>query len=320
MSVSLLLAGAGDPLSHVLDKPKLYLWGQPGDLVYASISMNTITMVAATFLMIVFMLKVAKAVQTGPSSDGNERFITKGRFNQMIEVIILYMRDKVVRPQLGEAGDKYLPFLLTIFFFILFNNMLGLVPLIDVQYIITALAQGQTETTAWIGGTATGRLAVTAALATLAFIFWQWKGITEGGLGNWLKHFLGGAPWYVAPVMIPVEIIGVFVKPIALTLRLFANMTAGHILLGILIVFTAMAPAGMGILFGAPVTIAAFIAAVAIFFLEIFVALLQAFIFTFLTTLFISQLVHHHHDDHAHAEEYEHGHDAAHDKSTPVTA
>jgi F-type H+-transporting ATPase subunit a len=313
MSLPLILAGAGDPLSHVLDKPKYVFFGDPSkDLVYASISMNSVTLVAATILLIAVMMQVAKAIAPGAESMGNERYITKGRFAQMIEVIVLYIRDKVVQPQLGDATPRYLPFLLTIFFFILFNNMLGLVPLIDVQYIITALANGQDHTTAWIGGTATGRLGVTAALATVAFLFWQYNGITQGGLKNWAKHFLGGAPWYLAPVMVPVEIIGMFVKPIALTLRLFANMTAGHILLGILIVFTAMAPAGMGVLFGAPVTIVSFIAAVAVFFLEIFVALLQAFIFTFLSTLFVAQLVHHHdehHEGHDHDHAHGHGHD-----------
>lgn len=309
MSLSLVLAGAGDPLSHVLDKPEKL----------GPFSMNTVTLVVVGVLTVVCLRAVAKAIQTGPESVGNERFVTKGRLAQMVEVIVLHLRDKVIRPQLGEDTNRFLPFLLTLFFFILFNNMFGLLPLIDIQYIVTSLMAGSTEhPTAFIGGTATGRLGVTAALALIAFLLWNWNGIKTGGIGSWLKHFLGGGPAYLAPVMVPVEIMGMIVKPTALALRLFANMTAGHILLGVLIIFTAAAPKAIGWA-GAPISVVAAAGAIAIFFLEIFVALLQAFIFMFLTTLFIAQLAHHHHDDHAHAEHYDEHHPMEHDKAAPVT-
>jgi F-type H+-transporting ATPase subunit a len=300
MLLPVFLAGAGDPLSHVLDKPNKI----------GPLSMNTITLLVVAVLVVVVMRSVANAVAKG-SGEGAERYITKGRFAQMIEVIVAYIRDNVVRPQLGAEGDKFLPFLLTLFFFILFNNLFGLLPLIDLQYIITSLIAGDShQATAYIGGTATGRLGVTAALALIAFLVWNIAGIRANGIGAWFKHFLGGGPAYLAPVMVPVEIMGMIVKPTALALRLFANMTAGHILLGVLIIFTAAAPRALGLL-GAPISLIAAVGAVAIFFLEIFVALLQAFIFTFLTTLFIAQLSHHH-DDHGEEHAHEPGHDHAH--------
>ncbi len=303
MPIASLLAAAGDPLSHVVDKPNKI----------GPLSMNTITLLVVTALFIWVMTVVAKAIQTGPASDGNERYITKGRLAQLIEVIVLYLRDTVIRPQLGADASRFLPFLLTVFFFILFNNLFGLLPLIDIQYLVTSLLAGDTHAgTAYIGGTATGRIAVTGALALIAFLVWNINAIRSAGLGAWFKHFLGGGPAYLAPVMVPVEIMGMFVKPVALALRLFANMTAGHILLGVLIIFTAAAPKALGIL-GAPITVIAAAGAIAIFFLEVFVALLQAFIFMFLTTLFIAQMAHHHHDDHEHADGHGLGNDHSHD-------
>jgi len=113
---------------------------------------------------------------------------------------------------------------------------------------------------------------------------------------------------------------GLIVKPAALTIRLFANMTAGHILLAVLIGFVAAAPQAIGLLGGAPVSLVAFLGAVAIMFLELFVAFLQAFIFMFLTTLFIAQMSHHHHDEHHGAEAYDEHHPAEKDLAAPVTA
>ncbi|MFM9957494.1 MAG: F0F1 ATP synthase subunit A [Phycisphaerales bacterium] len=307
--------GAGDnPLGHVLDKPLLA--PLPG-LEWAGplLTMHTLTMLIAALLTVVVLLRAAKAIQTGPESIGNERFVTKGKLNQMLEVIVLYLRDNVIYAQLGAgAGRAFAPLLLSIFFFILFNNLLGLVPLLDLQHFFGGLIAGDPHF-AVIGGTATGRLAVTAALATVVFIIWQVNGIRSSGVGGWLKHFLGGGPVFLAPIMIPVEIIGMIVKPVALALRLFANMTAGHVLLAVLLGFTAAAPKALGWLLGTPVTVVSVFASVAIMFLELFVAFLQAFIFMFLTTLFIGQLMHHHHDEHGHEEGHGHADEHGHGKA-----
>lgn len=312
---TVILAAGDNPLGHVLDKPLVA--GPFADtylgpvLIGPLLTMNSLTMIVAVILAVLVLQSVAGKIGTGPQSEGNDRYLAKGKLAQLLEVIILYMRDKVIYAQLGEeTGRKFAPFLLTIFFFILFNNLLGLVPLLDIQHLIGGMFMGDPHF-AVIGGTATGRLAVTAGLAVTAFIVWQINGIMSAGFGAWAKHYLGGGPVFLAPIMLPVEIMGTFVKPFALALRLFANMTAGHVLLAVLLGFTAAAPAALGWLLGAPVGLVAIGASVAIMFLELFVAFLQAFIFTFLTTLFIAQLAHHHHDEH-HDEEHAHDHGHAH--------
>lgn len=310
--LSLILAAGFDPLGHVLDKP-----------VLGPFTMNTLTLFLAFFIFWGLMSLAAKAIAVGPESEGNERYITRGSFARIMEVLVLALRDKVIHPQLGPDTNKFLPFLLTMFFLILTCNLLGLVPLIDLQYLIFGYGNK------FIGGTPTGRLGVTAALALVAFVVWNAHGIQSNGLKGWLAHFTGGAPAFIWPVIIPVEIMGAFVKPAALMIRLFANMTAGHVLLGALIGFTGFALAGFtgafglggGLAAGIPIAVASVAVAVLIFFLEVFVAFLQAFIFMFLTTIFIAQMAHHHHDDHAGGEDYtDPEHSAATDEAVPVTA
>ncbi len=305
-STAIFLAEA-DPLGHVIDRS-----------VLGPVSMNTLTMLIAAAVFIWVINTAAKAIGTGDASEGNERYVTKGKFAQLIEVITLYLRDTVIRPQLGHDTNKFLPLLLTLFFFILINNLFGLLPLLDIQHAIGTFLHDPHM--AFIGGTATGRIAVTAGLATVAFLVWNFWGIKSGGIGGWLKHLTGGAPWYLWAIMIPVEIMGLIVKPAALTIRLFANMTAGHILLAVLVGFVAQSVQALGAP-GLPVSLVSFCGAVAIMFLELFVAFLQAFIFMFLTALFIAQMAHHHHeDDHHQAEAYDENHPASEDVTTPVTA
>jgi F-type H+-transporting ATPase subunit a len=309
MIVPTSLAAAGDPLGHVLDK----------DGVLGPFSMNTLSMFLVGVILIVALTAAAKRIAIGPESEGTKRYITRNPLCHMLEVIIEYLRANVIKPQLGGQADRHTPFLLTLFFFILFNNLFGLIPLLDIQHLIGMIAF---DDSGWavIGGTPTGRLAVNGALALTAFLLWQVNGLISSGFGGWAKHFLGGAPWYLAPIMLPVELMGTIVKPAALTVRLFANMTAGHTLLAMLTIFTSASLAGLGVVMGAPVAIVAFLGALAIFFLEIFVAFLQAFIFMFLTTLFIAQMAHHHHDDHAGATHYDEDHPAIDDAAAPVTS
>lgn len=298
MNVALTLAAEGNPLGHVLDKPLI-----PGpEGLGPLLTMNTLTMIIVAAILLWVMLRVAADYEAA-RRDGQH--MPKGRLAQMFEAIIVYLRDQVVAPQLGPSTAKFLPFLLTLFFFILFANVAGLIPLLDAQHLIGSFWGDPGF--AVIGGTATGRLAVTGALAIVAFIVIQVNGIRSSGVGGWAKHFLGGGPWYLAPIMLPVEIMGTFVKPFALALRLFANMTAGHVLLAVLLSFTAAAPRALGWLAGGPISLVAAGGAIAIYFLEVFVAFLQAFIFMFLTTLFIAQLMHHH-DEHEHEEGHEHAH------------
>jgi F-type H+-transporting ATPase subunit a len=187
-------------------------------------------------------------------------------FVNFIAAFVRFIRDDIGVQALGKpAADKYTSYLCTTFFFILLCNMLGLVP---------------------YGVTATGNVAVTAALAGIAFIMIQAAGIRKLGLGGWLGHLMpDGVPWWLAPVMIVVEILGMFAKPFALCMRLFANMLAGHVvilsLIGLIFILNTLWVAPVTVGFG-----------LFMYVLEIFVGLLQAYVFTMLTAVFIGLYVH----------------------------
>ncbi|NUN69342.1 MAG: F0F1 ATP synthase subunit A [Bacteroidetes bacterium] len=184
--------------------------------------------------------------------------VPKGLGN-LVEVFVVFVRDEIVVPNMGKGGLKYLPYLLTNFFFILVMNLLGLIP---------------------YGASATGNVSVTAGLAVIAFIMIQFSAIRAQGLGHYLAHLTGGVHWALWPIMIPIEVLGLFTKPFALCIRLFANMTGGHIvilaLIGLIFVFKSLMVAPVSIAF-----------ALGIYMLELFVAFLQAYIFTMLTSLFM---------------------------------
>ncbi|MFC2131798.1 F0F1 ATP synthase subunit A [Bacteroidota bacterium] len=200
-----------------------------------------------------------------------------------IEAMVVFVRDDIVRPNCGseKAAKGLLPYFIGLFFFIFVMNILGLVP---------------------GGHTATGALAVTGALAIVAYFVINITAIREAGIGSWLKHLLGGAPIWLSPIMIPIEIISMFVKPFALTIRLFANMTAGHVVLlslvGLIFFFKISVGMGVGLAI-APISIGF---SVFMYMLEFLVALLQAYIFTILTAVFVGLAI----GDHAHEEAHEH--------------
>jgi len=186
-----------------------------------------------------------------------------------IEAMVLYLRQTVVIPNVGPHGDAYTPFILTIFFFILFANLVGLIP---------------------YGSTATGNISVTLTLALISFVVIEISGMLALGPSGYSKTILywnHDLPIYMRIpmfiLMTPLELVAKFTKPFALTIRLFANMTAGHVVLLALIslIFTF----GSWIILPAPI-----IMGVAISLLELFVAFLQAFIFALLTAVFIGQI------------------------------
>jgi F-type H+-transporting ATPase subunit a len=186
-------------------------------------------------------------------------------FGNSLEAVVLYLRNEVILPNVGPHGNGYVPFLLTLFFFILFANLLGLIP---------------------YGATATGNISVTATLAIITFIVIEVAGMKAQGWGYintivfWPEDMALGLKLPITFILTPIEIIGKFTKPFALAIRLFANMVSGHVVLLALIslIFTF----GSWILVPAPVLIA-----VSISVLELFVAFLQAFIFTLLSSVFI---------------------------------
>jgi F-type H+-transporting ATPase subunit a len=180
-------------------------------------------------------------------------------FGNLIEIFIVFVRDEIAVPNMGKSGVAYLPYLLTTFFFILTMNLFGLIP---------------------FGASATGNVSVTAGLAVIAFVMIQFSAIRSQGFGHYLAHLTGGVHWALWPIMIPIEIVGLFTKPFALCIRLFANMTAGHIvivsLIGLIFIFKTLWVAPVSVVF-----------VLAINFLELFVAFLQAYIFTMLTSVFM---------------------------------
>ncbi|HEX2838648.1 MAG TPA: F0F1 ATP synthase subunit A [Phycisphaerales bacterium] len=315
---------ASNPVDHVVNAAPHAPWavgklfGMEGVWLWSS---HVGTLLLAGLLTVIVLWWASTKIATGPESQGTNRYVTSNPFAHMIEVICLYLRDTTVRPLLEGRTDKFMPFLWTVFFFILINNILGLVPFTDAAHLIdgiTALAQGKQEVghafSGFIGATATQNLFVTAALAIIAALVINFAGIRELGIGGYLHHLTAGTPFYLWPLMIPIEIMGTVIKPVALALRLFANMTAGHILVAVLFMFAVkglqmLAGGAGGVVLGGAISIVSVVSAIAIYFLELFVAFLQAFVFMFLTTVFISQLSHHHEDhEHGGAHDHEHAH------------
>jgi len=199
-----------------------------------------------------------------------------------MESVILFIRDEVVRPNLPSVkiADKLTPYFLVLFFFIAGLNYIGMLP---------------------GSHTATSALEVTGAFAVTAFLVINYYAIKFSGIGNYGHHLLGGAPIWMAFLMIPLEILGLFIKPFVLTLRLFANMTAGHLILTALvavIIVSKNAVAGVAIV---PFS-------VFIMLLELLVSFLQAFVFTMLTCIFTGLAI----GDHPKAKWMDEGHSLSH--------
>jgi len=279
------LLAAANPLDHVVDH-SIYvrngLW---------LVSNHIIMLLLAALILLLTLPAATRRYRTG-------ELVPTGTRN-FLEAIVLYIRNDVAKPVLGDDTNRFMPLLWTMFFFVLTCNLLGLLPLDAIQTMTIGYVVADFHP---IYGTATSNFYVTGTLALVVFFVIQYNGLKANGLGGWLKHFLGGAPWWLGLIMIPVEFLGMIIKPFALAVRLAANMTAGHILLAVLIGFVPQAWTAYGSGAGIGVGIVSVIASVAIMILELFVACLQAYLFTFLTALFISQMIVHHHDDEHHKE------------------
>ncbi|HJO15283.1 MAG TPA: F0F1 ATP synthase subunit A [Phycisphaerales bacterium] len=286
------LLASNNPIHHITDKE-----------VSGAVTLHMATLVVAGIVAFIVLMRAANSIRTGHETQGTYRYLTKGRVSQVFEVISMYLIENAIRPILGKDTMKFVPFLLSMFFFILTCNLLGLVPLADLQHMLTGLHVPDARW-ALFGGTATANLAVTMGLAILSFVAIQYQGFHSLGIKGWAHHLTGGAPLFLLPIMLPVELLGLFIKPTALAIRLFANMVAGHTLMAVLASFGTMALlATENWLTSGAISLVSIIAAVPISFLELFVAFLQAFIFMFLTTVFIGQMTHHHEEDHEHDHE-----------------
>lgn len=224
-----------------------------------SITKNVFTILLSSTILAILFLSVASSYRK------REGKAPKG-FQSFVEPVIIFVRDEIAKPNLGYKYERYMPYLLTAFFFIWFNNMFGLVPFFPG------------------GANVTGNIAVTMVLATMTLIITTFS----GNKYYWSHIFKPNVPWWLYPLMVPIEILGVFIKPFALMIRLFANITAGHILvlslLGLIFVFNSFAIAPVSIVF-----------AIFIGLIELLVAFIQAFIFTILSALFIGLAIEEHH-------------------------
>ena len=236
-----------------------------------SLTRNVVQMILALSLLVWIMISIAnrykkgEGVKTAPTGMQN-----------LMEPIIAFVRDEVAKPNLGHKYEKYLPYLLTVFFFILINNIFGLIP-----------------------GTAnvTGNIAFTVVLGLISFVVI---------LASSKKHYWGhifnppGMPLGIKFILVPVEVLSLFIKPMALIIRLFANMVAGHIII-ICLISLIFIFAGLNVYAGWGTSIFSIAFTVFIYFIEILVAFIQAFIFAMLTAVFIGQAYEGEHHDEAHA-------------------
>jgi F-type H+-transporting ATPase subunit a len=272
-----------NPLEHVTDSYHIELFESFGpreiNLPYADfelagyklrlgLSKFMLLEVIAAVLVALFYIPLAQRLRSGA--------LPKGWRDNAREVLLTFIRDDIAKPAIGHDSDKYVPFLWTLFLFILFNNLLGLFP---------------------FAGSATGNIFVTIGLAICVFLAIHGAGINKMGFAGYI-----GSMWprfdvpygmgiVLKPVLFGLEWMGVLVRNGVLAVRLFANMLAGHIVLATILIFIYVAGQLHPALWGT-ITIASILGQVALSLLELFVAFLQAYIFTFLTSLFMGMAMH----------------------------
>lgn len=219
-----------------------------------SITKNAFTLIMSALLLCIIFMSVAKGYKKGNK-------VPKGLASFM-EPLVVFVRDDIAKPNIGPKYQKYMPFLLTIFFLIWVNNLIGLVPFFPFSANLS------------------GNIAFTLVMSAITMIVTN----ASGNKAYWKHIFMPPVPIALWPIMIPVEIIGIFTKPFALMIRLFANITAGHIiilsLISLIFIFKTVAMSVVAVPFALFISV-----------LELLVAALQAYIFTLLTALFIGQAV-----------------------------
>lgn len=215
-------------------------------------------------------------------------YLPIGAIGQIVEILLVYIRDEVARPNIGKKdGDKWVPFLASCFFFILVLNLMGLVP---------------------VFAGATANISVTLAMALMVFFVFNIAGMVRNGPFHYVKNLIpGGVPFWVLPILAPIEIISLFIRAFSLTIRLFANMAAGHIMIlvitGLITILSPMvshslqsslggASDGVAVALMAPLPLAFLLFILVI---KVGVCFLQAFVFTFLSSLYIGSALHQEH-------------------------
>ena len=208
-----------------------------------------------------------------PLAVHSPRLVPRGLQN-LVESICAFLRDEMARPIIGHHTDRYMGFIWTVFFFVLTLNLVAMVP----TEKIISLATGKKS---HFGGPATANIFITGALGIISFVMTHVYGIHQHGVFRYLAHIAPPCPKWLLPLVYPLELITLFVRPVTLAIRLFANIVAGHMvlatILGLIFVFQNLGVAAVSIL-----------ASVALSFLELLVAFIQAYIFAFLCTLYVA--------------------------------
>jgi F-type H+-transporting ATPase subunit a len=263
------------PLHHVMDANHLeFTWG---NVALPKLDLGPFQIQVTRFMVMELAAAVTIAAIIIPLARHITRHpVTRGKFLNVFEVLVMFIRDGVARPAIGgHDADRFLPYLWTVFFFVLFNNLLGMIP---------------------GGASATANLNVTAVLAIMTFSAVLIAGMKEmGPLGFWVSLVPKlDVPKFMKPpmwaLMFVIEVAGLFIRHLVLSVRLFANILAGHIVLAVIVGFI-LAAGEFSKYFITPGSI---LMAVALSLLELFIAFLQAYIFTFLSALFIGSAVHPH--------------------------
>jgi F-type H+-transporting ATPase subunit a len=264
-------------LDHVLDTPDWELFDSfgPGHfrlpkILGLQLTKFMVLEVVAALLVIAVYVPLSWSLRDG--------HVPRGSFANFFEVLLVFVRDQVAKPSIGEHdADRHVPFLWTMFLFILFNNLLGLVPLF---------------------GSATGSIYCTLALALWVFFYMHGNAVSKMGFGHYVVSLWPNIDLPLFPMGLPIKLlifaiewIGVLVRNLVLAVRLFANVFAGHMVLATFLLFIWMAQTTHPVIWGS-VTMISVLAIIALSLLELFIAFLQAYVFTFLTALFLGMALH----------------------------
>jgi len=271
----------GDPvMEHVNDARLFLIDGLSEDsglsrigqaLFDLGITKHVALFFVAGILTILFFWSYVRQIKNAPGA-------VPGRWGNLVESVLDMLKNSLVVPIMGESGLKFLPVLATFFVYILICNLIGLVPLLDL------LGHG--------GNTATANIQITAGLALCAFVLYHGLGIKEqGSIVTYIKNLFPHVPLAILPLIIVIELLAHIIRPCALAVRLCANMAAGHVIIAVLVLFTINFTDEFFV-GGGVVAVISVVGVTALTFLELLVALVQAFVFTFLTTVFLSMAVH----------------------------
>ena len=259
---------AATPFDHVLDSAHWHFFQGVGFHLPFGLTKYKVLMLLAALLILAIYIPLARRAQTGEPP--------RGAWWNCFESVLTYLRDNIAKPCIGHDADKYVHYIWTVFLFILFCNLFGMFPFL---------------------GSPTASFNVTLGLAVCTFLFIHGSAIAHMGVKHYFESYLPhidvpfGMGYVIVPMIAVIEFIGNFIKAFVLAMRLFANMFAGHVVLAFLLFFIVqLRNSGMFMFLG--VTVSSVIGVTLLSLLELFVAFLQAYVFTFLTALFLGSALH----------------------------